>query len=261
MPAPYRAVLFDFDGTLADTAPDLGNALNRMLAARSRPPLPLETLRPLSSEGARGMLKIGFNKHPGDADYDTLRNEYLDIYEAHMLCDTRLFDGIDQVLDTLAARAIPWGIVTNKLERFALPLISQMGLTARAGCVIGGDTTARAKPAPDPLLEGARRIRATPAQCLHVGDDLRDVQAAHAAGMEPVVARYGYPGNEEPPEQWGAAIHIQHPPRSLEISLERATSCDNQSVTQNTGAPWVRRGSRSMAVHVKVQSPCKSAGK
>jgi len=211
MAQPIAAVLFDFDGTLADTAPDLAYALNVMRAARGLPDLPLAQLRGLASEGARGMLRRGFDKHPHHDDYATLRAEYLDIYEANMLRDSRLFDGMETVLDHLEARAMPWGIVTNKLGRFALPLVERMGLARRAGCIIGGDTAARPKPHPDPLLEAARRVGADPARCLYVGDDLRDVQAALAAAMEPVVALYGYLGNDEPPERWGASKYLAQP--------------------------------------------------
>lgn len=211
MTRAFDAVLFDFDGTIADTAPDLAYALNVMRATRGLEPLPFEALRGFSSEGARGMLRRGFDRHPHHDDYAAMRTEYLDIYEANMLRESRLFDGMHAVLDHLEGAGIPWGIVTNKLERFALPLIDQMGLGQRAGCVIGGDTTPRAKPAPDPLLEAARRVKADPRRCLYVGDDLRDVQAALAAAMEPVVALYGYLGNEEPPHEWGANKYLDQP--------------------------------------------------
>ena len=211
MAQPIEAILFDFDGTLADSAPDLAYALNHMRALRGLSVIPLEALRALSSEGARGMLRRGFDLHPHHDEYEGMRQEYLNIYEANMLRETRLFDGVAQVLDELERRAIPWGIVTNKLERFALPLIDRMGLAKRAGCVIGGDSTGKAKPAPDPLIEAARQVGVNPRHCLYVGDDLRDVQAALAAAMEPVIAMYGYLGNDEPPDAWGASKFIEEP--------------------------------------------------
>jgi N-acetyl-D-muramate 6-phosphate phosphatase len=206
-----EAVLFDFDGTVADTAPDLAYALNVMRVKRGLSSLPLTHLRGLASEGARGMLRIGFDLHPHHDEYNAMREEYLDVYEANMLRETQLFHGMAQVLEELERRGVPWGIVTNKLERFALPLLDLMGLAQRAGCIVGGDTTAKPKPAPDPLLEAARRVNADPRNCLYVGDDLRDVQAAIAAAMEPVVALYGYLGNDEPPEQWGASKFVHEP--------------------------------------------------
>lgn len=211
MSRPIQAVLFDFDGTMADTAPDLAFALNVMRAQRGLEALPLTQLRGLASEGARGMLRRGFDLHPHHERYGAMREEYLSIYEANMLRETKLFDGMAEVLDALDARGIAWGIVTNKLERLAVPLIGMMELSQRAGCIIGGDTTGKAKPAPDPLLEAARRVSADPRHCLYVGDDLRDVQAALAAAMEPVVALYGYLGNDEPPEQWGASKYLSNP--------------------------------------------------
>lgn len=211
MTSSVQAVLFDFDGTVADTAPDLAHALNVMLQKRGRSALPFTQLRGLASEGARGMLRAGFDLHPHHTEYNDMRAEYLDVYEANMLRETRLFDGMAAVIETLEARAIPWGIVTNKLERFALPLVAMMGLAQRAGCIVGGDTTGKAKPAPDPLIEAARRVNVAPCHCLYVGDDLRDVQAALAAGMEPVVALYGYLGNDEPPQTWGASKYLDQP--------------------------------------------------
>jgi N-acetyl-D-muramate 6-phosphate phosphatase len=211
MSASVQAVLFDFDGTVADTAPDLAYALNVMREQRGLEALPLEQLRGLASEGARGMLRRGFGLHPHHEAYGTMREEYLNIYEANMLRETKLFSGMAELLDALDARGIAWGIVTNKMERLAVPLIGMMGLAQRAGCIIGGDTTGKPKPAPDPLYEAARRVAADPRCCLYVGDDLRDVQAALAAGMEPVVALYGYLGNDQPPEQWGASKYLKDP--------------------------------------------------
>lgn len=205
------AVLFDLDGTLADSAPDLAYVLNQQLLSRQRPTVPVNALRPYVSQGARGLLRAGFGVVPGDADYTLLRDEFLDLYEQNLHRETRLFPGMAEVLATLDERGIAWGIVTNKLERFALPLVQALGLHARAACVIGGDTTPRAKPHPEPLMEASRRVGVSVQACLYVGDDERDVQAGLAAGMTPVVALYGYLGDDKPPAQWGADLFIACP--------------------------------------------------
>lgn len=206
-----RAVLFDLDGTLADTAPDLGGALNRLLAELGRPTLPLELSRPLTSSGARGMLKAGLGLTPEHAEYEPLRVRFLELYEADLCRDTRLFDGIPALLEALDVGAVPWGIVTNKAERFTLPLLRALGLDARAACVVGGDTTPRAKPHPDPLLHAAASLGLAPAHCLYVGDDLRDIQAARAAGMPVLAAAYGYLGEDADPADWHADGIVAHP--------------------------------------------------
>jgi len=218
-----RVVLFDLDGTLADTAPDLAYVLNLQLRTHGCPELPVEVLRPYVSAGARGMLRAGFGLEVGDAAYPLLRDEFLDLYERNLLRETRLFPGMVELLEGLEQRAIAWGIVTNKLERFTLPLITALGLAARAGCIVGGDTTPRAKPFPDPLLEASRRLGVEPSECSYVGDDERDVQASHAAGMTPIVALYGYLGAGKPPREWGAKAYIEHPLELLKL-LETPTS-------------------------------------
>jgi len=206
-----RAVLFDLDGTLADTAPDLAHVLNLQLSARGLPELPVGALRRYVSHGARGMLRAGFGLQPEAAGYPALRDEFLDLYESNLFRETRLFPGMSELLTALEERCIAWGIVTNKLERFTRPLVEALGLTARAACVVGGDTTARAKPHPDPLLEASRRIGIDPRDCAYVGDDERDVQAGRAAGMTPMIAMYGYLGDGKPPQEWGADIFLEHP--------------------------------------------------
>jgi N-acetyl-D-muramate 6-phosphate phosphatase len=209
--AGVKAVLFDLDGTLADTAADLAYAVNRQRIDRGLAPLPLAALRPHVSQGARGMLRTAFGIAPGHADYPGLRDEFLEIYAANLLRDTRLFEGIADLLAALEARRMPWGIVTNKLTQYTSPLIAGLGLAPRAGCIVCGDTCARAKPFPDPLVEAAARVGLQPGQCLYIGDDERDVQAAHAAGMDCLVAGYGYLGDGSPPHQWGGRAVIAHP--------------------------------------------------
>ncbi len=207
-----RAVLFDFDGTLADTAPDLGGALNRMLADRGRPALPLERLRPHASSGARGLLFIGFGVVPEDEGYETMRNEFIANYSAAMCVHTRLFPGIEELLASLESRPMVWGIVTNKAVKLTTPLVAHLGLASRAGCVVGGDTTPHLKPHPASLLHAAEKIGVRPSDCCYLGDDLRDIQAAKAAGMFSVAVEYGYSGTENGgPRGWNAEAVIGQP--------------------------------------------------
>jgi len=211
-----RAVLFDLDGTLADTASDLALALNRVRAAHGLAPMPVAITRAYTSSGARGLLKIGFGLGPGDERYDALRLQFLDFYAADICVDTRLFDGMAELLDHLDHERLPWGVVTNKAERFTLRVLQGLHLDQRAACVVGGDTTARAKPHPDPLLHAAAALRLPPSACLYVGDDLRDVQAARAAGMRALAAKYGYLGDGGPIESWQADAIINHPREVLD---------------------------------------------
>jgi len=206
-----RAVLFDLDGTLADTAPDLAGALNALLVERGRPQVPVAATRPVTSSGARGMLKVGFGIEPGHAEYETLKARFLDLYAERVCVETQLYPGAVELLAMLEARALRWGVVTNKAERFTRPLLDALALMERAACVVGGDTTARAKPHPDPLLHAATYVGVEPARCLYVGDDLRDVQAARAAGMPVIAAAYGYLGVDGDPHAWGADAVIDHP--------------------------------------------------
>ena len=214
--APYRSVLCDLDGTLADSAPDLAEALNRMRRQRGMAELPLEQLRPMASHGARGLLQAGLGAQPHDAGWASLRDEFLANYEASICVYTRPFEGIEPLLQELQRRAIPWGIVTNKLARYTDALLSRLDLGARPGCVVSGDTAARAKPAPDPLLHAAAALRIEPAGCLYVGDDLRDVQAALAAGMDAAAAAYGY-GGPQAARQWGAQHVLERPAELLDL--------------------------------------------
>lgn len=210
-----KAVFFDLDGTLADTAPDLGHALNRQRSARGLPPLPLALIRTEASAGARGLLGMGFNIGPNDPGYQAMRDEFLDFYAARLCHDTHLFPGIAELLDQLDARALPWGIVTNKPARFTLPLLQLLGLDQRAACVISGGDTTHSKPHPEPLLAASNALAVAPAACIYLGDDMRDVEASLAAGMEPIIARYGYLGNSHPPESWGARYLIDQPQELL----------------------------------------------
>ncbi len=206
---PVQAVLFDLDGTFADTAPDLAAALNHTRATRDLPPLPLETLRPQASHGSRGLLKIGFGIEPDDADYDALRDIFLEYYERNICVHTCLFSGMSELVNELEQRGLPWGIVTNKPHRYTLPLMQALGYAHRAACLVSGDTCAHAKPHPLPLLHAAQLVSANPHNCIYLGDDLRDMQAAQAAGMTGLVARYGYVDGTE--AEWPAHGMIATP--------------------------------------------------
>lgn len=213
--AHLRAVLFDLDGTLIDSAVDLGRAANAMRAARGLAPLPLCQYRPHGGSGARGMLGQAFEVAPGHADYEGLKREFLDRYEGLMYDSTQAFAGVEAELAGLAAAGLPWGIVTNKAERFALPLTAALRLQAHT--VIGGDTTGHTKPHPAPLLEAARRLGVAPQACLYVGDDERDVLAGKAAGMATAVAAWGYLGPQAEHRRWAADAELFAPGELLKL--------------------------------------------
>ena len=215
--AKIHAVLFDLDGTLIDSAPDLAGAGNDMRAARGLAALPFEQFRPMVGSGARGMVGIALQIGPADADFIALRDEFLLRYEQHMTKQTQVFDAMRPVLEALHAQGMPWGIVTNKAQRFTEPLVRALGLHARAATVVSGDTTPHAKPHPAPLLEAARQMKIEPQHCIYVGDDLRDVQAGRAAGMGTVAAAWGYLGIGEPIATWGADHVIESPARLLHL--------------------------------------------
>jgi len=210
-----RAVLFDFDGTFADTAPDLAAAVNAMRTARGLQPLAAALVRPYASMGARGLLRIGFDMTSEHPDYIAMRDEFLDRYAQALCVRTRLFPGMAELLDQLVAREMAWGIVTNKSSRFTTRLVK--ALEVSPACVICGDTTPHLKPHPAPLLAAADKLDLAPAQCIYVGDDLRDIQAARAAGMRCVAVQYGYHGTDNPgPASWNADAIISHPAELLE---------------------------------------------
>jgi len=207
---PSRAVLFDFDGTLADTAPDLAAAANRLLAEQGQEPLPLERLRPFASAGARGLVHAAFGVKPGDAEYDALRESFLDFYAERVCHETRLFPGIAELLRELRAREIRWGIVTNKSTRFTEQIV--LALELEPDCVACGDTTPHLKPHPASLLHAAAQLKLAPRECCYLGDDLRDMKAAIAAGMRPIAVDWGYHHPESGgPGTWDAEAVIAHP--------------------------------------------------
>lgn len=212
---PPLAILFDLDGTLVDTAPDLAAAINAVRLARGLPATPYAQLRPVASAGARGLIGAAFGIGPDNADYDALRTAFLQNYASALAVHSTFFDGITALLAALEQRHILWGIVTNKAASLTTPFVAQIGLD-HAACVISGDTTPHAKPHPAPLLEAVKRINVPAAQCWYVGDDLRDIQAGKAAGMKTLAAGWGYCGATEP-ASWGADILLDTPWQLMEI--------------------------------------------
>ena len=211
MHEPVAAVLFDLDGTLADTALDLGFALNQQRQRHGLAPLAHEKIRPQASHGARGLLKLGFDVTPEMPNFADLRTEFLELYSKHICDHTVLFPGTADLLHELETRGLRWGVVTNKPARFTLPLLRALNLEQRAACIISGDSTANTKPHPEPLLTAAAQVRVAPSACLYVGDAERDVEAAVAAGMPVLIANYGYLDKNDRPETWGAQGRIDTP--------------------------------------------------
>ncbi len=212
-----KAVLFDLDGTLADTALDLGYALNEQRRLHGLPPLPHQQIRPYASHGTIGLLDVGFGLAPEDETFPSMREEYLGLYTANLCRLTCLFEGMAQTLQELEQRGIAWGVVTNKPARFTGPLMAALGLSERAASIISGDTCAHPKPHPEPLLCASREIGLAPEQCAYVGDAQRDMEAAIAAGMRPIVALYGYLGADDHPEEWRAHGSVQTPLELLSL--------------------------------------------
>jgi len=206
-------ILFDFDGTLADTAPDLAFAANLQRARHGLPDLAASQYRQHASMGARGMLRIALGLDPQDAGYEDARACFLDDYARHMTRATTLFPGIADLLARLQDQGHAWGIVTNKMESLALPIIAHLGLAEACTVAVGGDTTPHAKPHPEPLLYAARTAGYAPAQCVYIGDDARDIAAGRAAGMPTIAAAYGY-CDPASVVDWGAD-HVAHRPEDL----------------------------------------------
>lgn len=203
-----RVVLFDFDGTLADTASDLSRALNRVRAERGLDEVPLAQLRGHASAGARGLLGAGMGVLPEHDDFKPLREAFLKHYAENICVDTRLFPGVEELLCAIEARGLRWGIVTNKSTSLTRLVVKELGLAARAACVVCGDTTPHLKPHPASLLHAAGELQVAPASCIYLGDDLRDIQAARAAGMRPVAVAWGY---GEDLASWNAEAILERP--------------------------------------------------
>lgn len=199
-----RTVLFDLDGTLADTAPDLAFALNEVLREQGCAPLPFEQIRPVVSHGGIALIKLGFNIDETAPQFDSLRQRLLAIYREHIVRDTTLFRGMEELLDTIEARSLNWGVVTNKPGWLTEPLLEGLALKERASTIVSGDTLNERKPHPAPMLLACEQAGSTAAQCLYVGDAERDIEAGRNAGMQTLVALFGYIGMEDTPEQWQA---------------------------------------------------------
>jgi len=210
-PEPLQAVLFDLDGTLIDTAPDMAAALNRLRAEHGLDALPYAQLRPYVSRGSNGLLNVGFGTKDTDPGRAALVERFLAIYSANLCNDSKPFDGMTAALAWLEERSVPWGIVTNKPNWLARPLLEQLGLLERAACLVGGDSLPERKPHPRPLLHAAELIRVEPDACVYVGDDLRDVEAGRAADMGTVFAGWGYVPPDQDPSTWGADAAVATP--------------------------------------------------
>ena len=206
-----RTVLFDLDGTLADTAPDLAFALNCLLREQERTPLPYEVIRPVVSHGAMALVKLGFAIDPAEPAFSTLRERLLSLYQQHLAQETRLFQGMAELLDEIEGLGMNWGVVTNKPAFLTQPLMAALGLAERAACIVSGDTTAKRKPHPAPLLHACQLAGSEAAQCLYVGDAERDIRAGREAGMATLVALFGYIGPQDKPEAWGASGLVTDP--------------------------------------------------
>jgi phosphoglycolate phosphatase len=213
--APIGAVLFDLDGTLLDTAPDMIHALNRVRAEQGEAPLPFDLARTQVSHGSSGLIRLAF-PHLNAEPLEKLRLRLLDLYSARLAEDTALFPGCETVLQGLAARGLSWGIVTNKPAFLTEPLLTALRLDVRAGCVVSGDTLPQRKPHPAPLLHAAALLALPAKRCLYVGDAERDVQSARAANMAVLVARYGYLGPADDPDAWAPDAHIDTPEQILD---------------------------------------------
>lgn len=207
---PIQAVLFDLDGTLVDSAADLAAAADKMRTSRGLPSLPLDPYRKVASAGALGLLGVAFGMTAQDAEYAAYCAEFLNNYEQCLVGQTRVFAGVAALLQQLDAQQIPWGVVTNKIARFAEPIVRQIPELQTSQVLISGDTMPQAKPFPDPLLEASRRLNIAAEKCLYIGDDLRDMQAAQAACMTSIAALWGYLG-DAPVSTWGADVLAQQP--------------------------------------------------
>ena len=212
-----QAVLFDLDGTLIDSAPDLGAAVDKMRVARGMSSLPLSHYRPMAGAGARGMIGLAFGWTPDHPDYEQLKEEFFVNYTSCMTERTLAFDGVPQLIQELVNLKMPWGVVTNKSKRFAEPLTQAMPLFSSAAVLISGDTTPHAKPHPAPWLEAAKRLGIDPRACVYVGDDERDIVAGHAAQMKTVAATYGYLGTQSDVKSWKAHAQIDSPAQLLKL--------------------------------------------
>lgn len=222
MPFPpertVRGVLFDLDGTLLDTAPDMASALNALRVAEGLAPLPFEKIRGEVSHGSKAMIETGFGKNLAEDQAEALRQRFLGHYTETLCRDTKLFPRMESVLDTLEKAGMAWGVVTNKPAFLTHPLLRALHLEQRCCCIVSGDTLPRRKPYPDPLIHAAAQCGLAPAQCVYIGDAERDIASGRAAGMATAVACWGYIGADDHPEIWGAD-HLLHKPADVLVWL------------------------------------------
>ncbi|NTX90393.1 MULTISPECIES: N-acetylmuramic acid 6-phosphate phosphatase MupP [Pseudomonas] len=216
-----RAVLFDMDGTLLDTAPDFIAVCQAMLAAHGRPPIDAQRIADVVSGGARAMVAATFDMDPEAPGFETLRQEFLDRYQDHCAVYSRLYDGMPELLESIERANLIWGVVTNKPVRFAEPIMQQLGLAERSAVLVCPDHVTNSKPDPEPLLLACSQLGIDPAQVLFIGDDLRDIESGRAAGTKTAAVRYGYIHPEDNPAHWGADVIVDHP-RDLLAVLDRA---------------------------------------
>lgn len=211
------AILFDLDGTLVDTAPDLGYALNLLLQKHGKTTLDDAIIRPVASHGSRGLIGLGFGISPAEEAFAELRDDYLDIYDSVFTRSPKLFEGMGSLLETIENQGMQWGVVTNKPRRFTQRLMESIHLADRAGCIVSGDDAAQPKPAPLTLLLACEKLGVKPQNCIYVGDAARDIEAGKAAGMKTVVALFGYIAETDRPTEWGADALIEHPHELLKL--------------------------------------------
>lgn len=210
-----KTVLFDLDGTLADTAPDLASALNHVLKSHNCATLPYETIRPYVSHGGVALTTLGFGKdHP---EFDSLYKELLARYESNIANETVLFEGMHELLLELEENNINWGVVTNKPDWLTTPLMKALNLTSRAAAIISGDTLEQRKPHPAPILHACEQAGSHASECIYIGDAERDIEAGNAAGMPSIIALFGYIDESDTPDDWGAHASINHPREILSI--------------------------------------------
>lgn len=209
--SPIKTVLFDLDGTLVDTAPDLAETTNRLLTLHQRPTRSLASIRPYVSHGTIGMLGFAFGVKESDPEFADLRREFLKIYENHLCFQSELFEGIDEVLDYIEKESLTWGVVTNKPDFLTRPLMAELSLDQRCACIVSGDTLPQRKPDPAPMYYAAELAGSKAGECLYVGDAERDIEAGRRAGMRTLIARYGYIEDHENPDNWQADGDINQP--------------------------------------------------
>lgn len=211
-----RTILFDLDGTLADTAPDIACALNALRREEGQAPLPFELIRPVVSRGTSDLIRLAFGCDNADPQFDPLRRRFLSLYEGRLAVDTRLFPGMEELLEVITEQGRNWGVVTNKPGFLTRPLMEQMGLTDKAACIVSGDCTEYRKPHPAPMLLACSQAGSQASQCLYIGDARRDIEAGQNAGMRTLVALFGYLGDDDQPHLWGADAMVNQPMAILE---------------------------------------------